>query len=70
MMISVAATPAAIPASAMGSASASNAGIDSDARVETGDLISARGHGRIRVLDMPGESRRGRTIVTLFRYGK
>ena len=44
--------------------------LHSDARVETGDLISARGHGRIRVLDMPDESRRGRTIVTLFRYGR
>ena len=44
--------------------------LHADARVEKGDLISARGHGRIRVMDMPGESRRGRTIVTLFRYGK
>ena len=41
-----------------------------DARLEEGDLISARGYGRIKVLEFQGESRRGRQIVTVFRYGK
>lgn len=41
-----------------------------DAHVAPGDLISARGHGRLRVLEAPGESRRGRQVLKLFRYGK
>ena len=41
-----------------------------DARVGEGDLISARGCGRLRMQAFTGESRRGRHIVTLFRYGK
>ena len=41
-----------------------------DARVSEGDLISARGIGRLKVEAFAGESRRGRHIVTLFRYGK
>ena len=41
-----------------------------DARVEAGDLISARGYGRLKVEAFMGESRRGRLVVTLFRYGK
>ena len=40
-----------------------------DVRVNAGDLISARGYGRIRVLDFPGLTRRGRYAVLLFRYG-
>ena len=40
-----------------------------DARLCEGDLISARGHGRIRVEAFGGESRRGRQIVTVFKYG-
>ena len=40
-----------------------------DARVAEGDLISARGLGRLKVEAFMGESRRGRLIVTLFRYG-
>ena len=41
-----------------------------DARVGEGDLISARGHGRLRVLSEAGESRRGRLVMRLFRYGR
>ena len=41
-----------------------------DAHVAVGDLISARGHGRLKVVEAPGESRRGRQVLTLFRYGK
>ena len=41
-----------------------------DARLCEGDLISVRGHGRVRVTAFPGESRRGRRIVQAFRYGK
>lgn len=40
-----------------------------DARLKEGDLISARGQGRIRVEEFQGESRRGRRIVAVFRYG-
>ncbi len=41
-----------------------------DARLNEGDLISARGHGRLKVLEFPGLTRRGRCAVILFRYGK
>ena len=41
-----------------------------DARLSEGDLISARGFGRVRVDRFDGESRRGRHIVTVFCYGK
>jgi RNA-binding protein YlmH len=41
-----------------------------DARLEAGDLISARGFGRIAVTAFQGESRRGRRIVQVFKYGK
>ena len=44
--------------------------LHTDARVGEGDLISARGHGRLRVLSEQGESRRGRLILMLFKYGK
>lgn len=40
-----------------------------DARLEAGDLLSVRGHGRIRVDALQGESRRGRQVVSLFLYG-
>ncbi|MBQ6122040.1 MAG: hypothetical protein IJI59_09910 [Clostridia bacterium] len=40
-----------------------------DARLCEGDLISARGYGRIRVTAFQGESRRGRQVVQVFRYG-
>ena len=40
-----------------------------DTRLSAGDLISARGHGRLKVLDFPGMTRRGRYAVSLFRYG-
>ena len=41
----------------------------SDAKLAEGDLISARGHGRVRVDAFQGESRRGRRIVNVFKYG-
>ena len=41
-----------------------------DARLAEGDLISARGYGRLRVTALQGESRRGRQVVQVFRYGK
>lgn len=41
----------------------------SDAKLSAGDLISARGHGRIRVDAFGGETRRGRRVVTVFKYG-
>ena len=44
--------------------------LHTDARVGEGDLISARGYGRLRVLSEQGESRRGRLILMLFKYGK
>ena len=44
--------------------------LHADARVGEGDLISARGHGRLRVLSEAGESRRGRQVLMLFVYGK
>ena len=44
--------------------------LHTDARVEAGDLISARGYGRLKVLSEAGESRRGRLILMLFKYGK
>ncbi len=44
--------------------------LHTDAQVSVGDLISARGYGRLKVLDAPGQSRRGREVLVLFRYGK
>lgn len=44
--------------------------LHADARVGEDDLISARGHGRLRVLSEMGESRRGRLALMLFKYGK
>lgn len=41
-----------------------------DARLEAGDLISARGLGRVKVEAFPGETRRGRRVVQVFKYGK
>ena len=43
--------------------------LHTDAHVDTGDLISARGHGRLKVVEALGQSRRGRLVLTLFRYG-
>jgi RNA-binding protein YlmH len=42
----------------------------SDARVEEGFLISARGYGRLRIDEVQGETKKGRIGVMLFRYGK
>ena len=41
-----------------------------DAHLAEGDLISARGYGRVRVVAFQGESRRGRQVVQVFKYGK
>jgi RNA-binding protein YlmH len=40
-----------------------------DARLSEGDLISARGYGRVKVTAFQGESRRGRQVVQVIRYG-
>ena len=39
-----------------------------DARLEEGDLLSVRGHGRMRVDGFEGLTRKGRQAVRLFRY--
>ena len=39
-----------------------------DARLEEGDLLSVRGHGRVRVDGFEGLTRKGRQAVRLFRY--
>jgi len=44
--------------------------IKTDARIEEGDLISARGFGRMKVEAVEGETRKGRMGVRVFRYGK
>ena len=44
--------------------------LHTDAQVSAGDLISARGYGRLRVDGEPGQSRRGRQVLVLFKYGK
>lgn len=40
-----------------------------DARVDEGALISARGYGRMKVEEILGETRRGRLAARVFRYG-
>ena len=44
--------------------------LHTDAQVETGAVISVRGYGRLKVLEAQGQSRRGRQVLVLFRYGK
>lgn len=39
-----------------------------DARLAAGDLISARGFGRLKVVAFRGETRRGRLVVEAFRF--
>lgn len=41
-----------------------------DARLEAGALISARGYGRLRLDEIQGETKKGRIGILLFRYGK
>lgn len=41
-----------------------------DVHLEAGDLISARGYGRLRIDEIQGETKKGRIGVLLFRYGK
>jgi len=40
-----------------------------DARVEEGSLISVRGHGRMKVEELLGETKKGRLAAIVFRYG-
>lgn len=40
-----------------------------DTGVSAGDLISVRGHGRMKVEEMLGQTRRGRLAAQVFRYG-
>jgi len=43
--------------------------IDSPATpVEEGDVLSLRGFGRVRILEVGGESKKGRTFVTIGKY--
>ena len=44
--------------------------LHTDARLSEGDLLSVRGYGRVRLVEFQGESRRGRQVVQVFRYGK
>ncbi len=44
--------------------------LKTDARIDAGDLISARGFGRMKIEDIQGETRKGRQGVLVFRYGK
>jgi RNA-binding protein YlmH len=41
---------------------------DPAAAVEEGDVISLRGHGRVKVLEVGGESRKGRTFLKIGKY--
>lgn len=41
-----------------------------DAHLSEGDLISCKGYGRLRLVEIQGETRRGRLAVTAFRTGK
>lgn len=41
-----------------------------DATVNEGDLLSARGLGRLKVEEMLGETKKGRLAARVFRYGK
>lgn len=42
----------------------------SDAEIREGDLISARGFGRVKVEELLGETKKGRRAARIFRYGK
>ena len=39
-----------------------------DIHLQEGDLLSIRGHGRMRILAFEGQTRKGRLAVRLFRY--
>ena len=41
-----------------------------DCRVEEGDLISARGYGRMKLMADLGETKKGRVAARVFRYGE
>ncbi len=40
-----------------------------DARIERGDLVSVRGYGRLKLIEVEGETRKGRIASRVFRYG-
>lgn len=40
-----------------------------DTGVDAGDLISVRGHGRMKIEELLGQTRRGRLAAQVFRYG-
>ena len=44
--------------------------LHTDAKLSEGDVLSVRGHGRLRIDAFDGESRRGRQVVRVFKYGK
>ena len=44
--------------------------LHTDAKLSEGDVLSVRGHGRLRITAFDGESRRGRQVVRVFKYGK
>ena len=44
--------------------------LHADAKLSEGDVLSVRGHGRLRIDAIDGESRRGRQVVRVFKYGK
>lgn len=41
-----------------------------DIHLEEGDLLSIRGHGRMRILAFEGQTRKGRLAIRLFHYGE
>ena len=41
-----------------------------DIRLEAGDLLSVRGYGRLKLMELEGETRRGRIALTVLLYGK
>lgn len=41
---------------------------DPSTAVEEGDVISLRGHGRIKVLEVGGQTRKGRTVLKIGKY--
>jgi len=41
-----------------------------DARLSAGDVVSARGYGRFKLVEVTGETRRGRLGVNIFMFGK
>ncbi len=40
-----------------------------DRKLERGDLVSVRGHGRLKLMEVQGETKKGRVGAVVFRYG-